>query len=132
MISSFRLRRQHLLECMLFTEKFVRALKANRRLEEPLAAKEALEAMGRADRDLSSCQRQLYLLRGFGRRLPDMPSTTDVELTHEASKAAVRANKVRRMLADYTQELLESNAQLSLEDFLKNLQSSGVMKGGLH
>ena len=34
------------------------------------------------------------------------------------------------MLADYTQELLESSAQLSLEDFLKNLQSSGVMKGG--
>lgn len=74
---------------MLFTEKFVRAVRANRRPgEEPLTAKEAFEAMGRADRDLTACQRHLYLLRGFGQRLPDMPSTTEMELNHEVRSVA--------------------------------------------
>jgi len=136
------LRRQHLLECILAADKLQRALRVNRKTgpasgsqgltDEPaqLSAKEILEALGKADRDLTADQRHIYLLRGFGRRLPDMPSTTEMDMGNEAVKAAVRANKVRRMLQDYAQELVQSGAQVVIDDFLWNLQSSGVVKGG--
>lgn len=136
------LRRQHLLECILATDKLQRALRVNRKnsgqaqgsaaADEPaqMAAKEILEALGKADRDLTADQRHVYLLRGFGRRLPDMPSTTEMDLGNEALKAAIRANKVRRMLQDYAQEVVQSGAQVVVEDFLRNLQSSGVVKSG--
>lgn len=136
------LRRQHLLECILATDKLQRALRVNRKnsgqaqgsaaADEPaqMAAKEILEALGKADRDLPADQRHVYLLRGFGRRLPDMPSTTEMDLGNEALKAAIRANKVRRMLQDYAQEVVQSGAQVVVEDFLRNLQSSGVVKSG--
>ncbi|CAL1166301.1 unnamed protein product, partial [Cladocopium goreaui] len=95
-----------------------------------MAAKEILEALGKADRDLTADQLHVYLLRGFGRRLPDMPSTTEMDLGNEALKAAVRANKVRRMLQDYAQEVVQSGAHVVVDDFLRNLQSSGVVKSG--
>lgn len=135
------LRRQHLLECILAADKLQRALRVNRKssgqaqgnaADEPaqMAAKEILEALGKADRDLTADQRHVYLLRGFGRRLPDMPSTTEMDLGNEALKAAVRANKVRRMLQDYAQEVVQSGAHVVVDDFLRNLQSSGVVKSG--
>ncbi|CAJ1384677.1 unnamed protein product [Effrenium voratum] len=138
--SSFvqELRRQHLLECILSAEKLQRALRVNRKhhagkdeeTAHQLTAKEILEALGKADRDLSLDQRHIYLLRGFGRRLPDMPSTA--EDLGEAYVAAGRAQKVRKMLQDYSNELVESGATVVLQDFMQNLHNSGVVKGGKH
>eukprot|EP00913_Durusdinium_trenchii_P020039 g18835.t1 len=152
------LRRQHLLECILSMDKLQRALRVKRPggagNDEPvqMAAKEILDALGKADWDsptrfsaernasatrprhgfidLTPAQRHVYLLRGFGKRLPDMPATTEMDLGNEALHTAVRCTKVRRMLQDYAQELVESGTQVVVEDFLKNLQLSGVVKGG--
>lgn len=132
------LRRQHLLECILSMDKLQRALRVKRPggagNDEPvqMAAKEILDALGKADWDLTPAQRHVYLLRGFGKRLPDMPATTEMDLGNEALHTAVRCTKVRRMLQDYAQELVESGTQVVVEDFLKNLQLSGVVKGGKH
>lgn len=138
------LRRQHLLECVLSTEKLQRALRVNRRNpggpsndgengQPTLTAKEIMEALNKADRDLTPDQRHVYLLRGFGRRLPDMPSMeASAGPLAEAYDSALRVHKVRKMLQDYCSELVESGASVGTDVFIRNLQSSGVIKGGKH
>ncbi|CAE7460253.1 unnamed protein product [Symbiodinium sp. CCMP2456] len=98
-----------------------------------LTAKEIMEALNKADRDLTPDQRHVYLLRGFGRRLPDMPSMeASAGPLAEAYDSALRVHKVRKMLQDYCTELVESGASVGTDVFIRNLQSSGVIKGGKH
>lgn len=162
------LRRQHFAECMSFLDKFQKALKANhRRSNLPttgsggapstditlppsekrdaipesahlVTAKGVIDALVNADKDLTQDQRNLYLLRGFGRRLPDMPSVALAEATSsektsgEAVAAASRVAKIRKMLQDYCNELVDSGSSVAIDKFVKRLLSSGVIKGGRH
>jgi len=144
------LRRQHLLEGLMFLDKLQRAFRARagqRRTvpvdggqaapdgkENIVNAKEILEALATTDHWLTEDQRNLYLLRGFGRRLPDMPSSTaeEQDKAAEAVATASRVAKVRRMLQDYCTELVEAGSTVSIEDLVKRILSSGVAKGGRH
>lgn len=162
------LRRQHFVECMSFLDKFHKALKANHRSSNvPTAgtggapstdstlpagtksdippesahlvtAKGVIDALVSADKDLTQDQRNLYLLRGFGRRLPDMPSAAPAEASSseqtsgEAVAAASRVAKIRKMLQDFGNELVENGSSVSIDKFVKRLLSSGVIKGGRH
>eukprot|EP00931_Biecheleriopsis_adriatica_P038331 TRINITY_DN21960_c0_g1_i1.p1 TRINITY_DN21960_c0_g1~~TRINITY_DN21960_c0_g1_i1.p1 ORF type:complete len:1454 (-),score=354.93 TRINITY_DN21960_c0_g1_i1:117-4478(-) len=153
------LRRQHLCECMLFVDKLQRALRANHRRshmagggektaeqggektqtgENMVTAKDVLDALATADKDLTQDQRYLYLLRGFGKRLPDMPSTNMAEESSnrdsstEALAAAVRMQKVKRMLQDYAAEFIDSSSTIGIDDLQKRMLAMGVAKGGRH
>lgn len=76
------LRRQHLIECLMFMDRLHKALKVVTRstgdqsvaATTQINAKQADLALQSTDNQLSEMQRHLYVLRGFGRRLPDMPS----------------------------------------------------------
>ncbi|CAE7426243.1 unnamed protein product [Symbiodinium pilosum] len=62
-----------------------------------------------------------------------MPSTeAGVGPLAEAYDSALRVQKVRKMLQDYCSELVESNATVGTDVFIRNLQCSGVIKGGKH
>jgi len=87
------LRRQHIIESFMFLDRVQKAFRGliHRRhrsanesgalegeghaLQVQVTAEQAEAALKRADLHLTESQRHLYLLRGFGRRLPDMPSS---------------------------------------------------------
>jgi len=97
-----------------------------------------IDALVNTDKDLTQDQRNLYLLRGFGRRLPDMPSVVLAEpsssdkASAEAAAAVSRVAKIRKMLQDYCNELVEVGSSVSIDKFVKRLLSSGVIKFGRH
>mmetsp|Transcript_77863 Transcript_77863/g.140480 ORF Transcript_77863/g.140480 Transcript_77863/m.140480 type:complete len:438 (-) Transcript_77863:40-1353(-) len=147
------LRRQHLVECLMFVDKLTRALRVIGRrgghgdangdgstTAGHVSAREAFEAMSTADRDLTEDQKHLYLLRGFGRRLPDMPSAHSagaaeeaVNLDFRAAEAlasAARVQKVRKMIKEHASQLFDGGTTAHMDDFVRRLSSSGVIKGG--
>mmetsp|Transcript_88985 Transcript_88985/g.157562 ORF Transcript_88985/g.157562 Transcript_88985/m.157562 type:complete len:1421 (+) Transcript_88985:90-4352(+) len=141
------LRRQHLVEGFMFLDKLQRAFRANKGRsghgdgpapdgkENMVNAREILDALATTDHWLTEDQRNLYLLRGFGRRLPDMPSSTaenQGDKVAEAVAAAARVTKVRRILQDYCVDLVDSGSTVAIDDFVKRILSSGVAKCGRH
>eukprot|EP00933_Yihiella_yeosuensis_P070767 TRINITY_DN78931_c0_g1_i1.p1 TRINITY_DN78931_c0_g1~~TRINITY_DN78931_c0_g1_i1.p1 ORF type:complete len:1368 (+),score=287.05 TRINITY_DN78931_c0_g1_i1:127-4230(+) len=163
------MRRQHLVECLGFIDRLTRALRVIARrqntaglTEAPaptgedgapptekagsrgghVSAQQVFDALKTADRDLTQDQCYLYLLRGFGRRLPDMPSPAAgleeefnvSELTHfegqEAVDAAGRVQKVRKMIQEHAQELIDKSVTAQADEFVRRLTNSGVTKGG--
>jgi len=77
------LRRQHVIECLMFVDRLQKAFRASTAgaggpasdTGVPLATVKQVEAtLISVDPGLTEDQRRVYILRGFGRRLPDPPS----------------------------------------------------------
>jgi len=105
-----------------------------------LSVRQAEAALASADKHLTEDQRCIYLLRGFGRRLPDGPNAKTEEpakggvmgkfggLMKQKLKKAMQVTKVRRLLKERVSELTEENAAVSAVDFVKRLQASGTVR----
>lgn len=152
------LRRQHVIECLMFLDRVQKAFRmAAAGTVGPMSdtgvplvnIKQAEAALIQADPNLTEDQRRIYILRGFGRRLPDPPSiegATDgrkvsgketkraqfEERPNPRERAARRAAvmyKTRYLLKDHVNQLAEENATVPTETFVKRLGAAGVCKG---
>merc|ERR1719174_716082 len=107
-----------------------------------------MKALTAADRGLTEDQCCIYILRGFGCRLPDPPSIdhTDADdnmgsraslamaaresmATEDAHKIASIFYKTRKLLQDNTTRLISDDATVAADVFVRRLSQSGVTKG---
>jgi hypothetical protein len=88
------LRRQHIIESMAFLERIQKSLRlAGLEGGTVISVKQADAALQKVDKNFTEDQRRFYLLRGFGRRLPDIPPVKDKQdaAVTEAVMASSRA-----------------------------------------
>merc|ERR1719161_177401 len=104
-----------------------------------ITPKHVLEALRLADHHLTDDQKSIYLVRGFGRRLPDMHGKqTRSSIDHDkgdhfhVSKDLIRKaaalEKGLKLLREYSKEIQEGLSTVAVDTFLRNLGSSGVIK----
>jgi hypothetical protein len=141
------LRRQHAIECCMFLsrlQKAIRSIQTTYVSETgcPMVnAKQADAALATSDHSLTEDQRCLYVLRGFGKRLPDPPnvevhgslgSEHDPEQgLRRVSSAARRAAifyKTRKLLQERMNELVAEDVTVPADFFVRRLSVEGVTK----
>jgi len=136
------LRRQHLLECFMFTDRIHKAFRMILSSEAkadaagaghdlgscPVSIKQADSALAVADRNLTEMQRHLYLLRGFGKGVSDIH---DLELGGCTDFMDVLASlpKTRNLLKGRVARLSEDNASVQINLFVHRLLATGVTRG---
>jgi hypothetical protein len=155
------LRRQHMIECFMFTHRLQKALRASHVTafsengSPMINARQADVALAAADPLLTEDQRCIYVLRGFGRRLPDPPSVEPQgnepehdfllespcatpsakrgSMCHErdvenACKRAATFHKTRKLLKERIAKLVKEDNTVATDVFVRRLQSAGVVK----
>jgi len=154
------LRRQHMIECFMFTNRLQKALRSSHAATVSengalmINAKQADAALAAADQLLTEDQRCIYVLRGFGRRLPDPPSIehqgnqTNHDVTPDTSpgarsrrdslsvdrdmenawKRAAVFYKTRTLLSERMAKLVKEDKTVAADVFIRRLSSDGVVK----
>lgn len=154
------LRRQYMAECFMFLDRLHKAFRVMNgksaagaadagegENEMLITAKQADAALVAADQHLSEDQRCVYVLRGFGKRLPDLPSAEAPEEREAAAEASLsrsatalarksvahsQASRVRKLgllLKERVQkQLVDASAVVPADVFVKRLANTGVTK----